>query len=100
MRTYTNTTNKMPTQIIEKIKNIKINRLLLWQWGVVVFLLLVVIILTINIRLLIRLESEITEDDVGIVFVPEKIEEKLLRDAILRIAEKEKNFEDALSVSP
>ena len=100
MRTYTNTTNKMPTQIIEKIKNIKINRLLLWQWGVVVFLLLVVIILTINIRLLIRLESEITEDDVGIVFVPEQIEEKLLRDAILRIAEKEKNFEDALSVSP
>jgi len=90
----------MPTQIIEKIKNIKINRLLLWQWGVVVFLLLVVIILTINIRLLIRLESEITEDDVGIVFVPEQIEEKLLRDAILRIAEKEKNFEDALSVSP
>jgi len=100
MRTYTNTTNKMPTQIIEKIKNIKINRLLLWQWGVVVFLLLVVIILTINIHLLIRLESEITEDDVGIVFVPEQIEEKLLRDAILRIAEKEKNFEDALSVSP
>ncbi|PIS13382.1 MAG: hypothetical protein COT67_02085 [Candidatus Tagabacteria bacterium CG09_land_8_20_14_0_10_41_14] len=90
----------MPTQIIEKIKNIKINRLLLWQWGVVVFLLLVVIILTINIHLLIRLESEITEDDVGIVFVPEQIEEKLLRDAILRIAEKEKNFEDALSVSP
>jgi len=90
----------MPTQIIEKIKNIKINRFLLRKWGDVVFLLLVVIILTINIRLLIRLESEITEDDVGIVFVPEKIEEKLLRDAILRIAEKEKNFEDALSVSP
>lgn len=81
---------------IQKLKNIKIDRFLVWHWSIIVFLILVAIILAINIHLFLELEKEMSADVQDVKYVPKQVKEDLLENVVLQIEKKQENFEDAL----
>jgi len=76
-----------------KVKKIKINRFLLWQFGVVAFIVLFVAILLLNASVLLKTKKETVNRSVDGDYAPVAIKEKLLEDIFSEIEERRSVFE-------
>lgn len=83
---------------LERLKSLIPGRILLWQTGVVAFLLLFIVVFVLNIYLFEATESDILSDSTEETEISgqDHLERRLFDDVVLKIKEREDGFNKAL----